>query len=80
MLNWTHSTDMPHKNHPKPTIISSTELQRGVGRVIRQAYKDKQHLIVERGGLPVIAIIPFSEYEALFSKRPSRRDRDASDE
>jgi prevent-host-death family protein len=62
---------MVKKYRPQPVIITATTLQRKVGSVIRRAYKDKQRFIVERGGLPVIAIISFAEYEALFAKRRS---------
>ena len=47
------------------TAISSTTLQQEVGRVTKRVYKDKAHIIVERGGFPIVAIIPIDEYEEL---------------
>ena len=45
--------------------ITSTTLQQEVGRVTKRVYKDKAHVIVERGGFPIVAIIPIDEYEQL---------------
>ncbi len=50
---------------PKPEIISSTQLQRNIGDTLRRVFKDKQHLIVERDGLPVLVMLPVADYEAL---------------
>lgn len=58
-------------NHPSnqtnltPEIISSTQLQRNIGDTLRRVFKDKQHLIVERDGLPVLVMLPIADYEAL---------------
>lgn len=51
--------------NPTPEIISSTQLQRNIGDTLRRVFKNKQHLIVERDGLPVLVMLPISDYEAL---------------
>jgi prevent-host-death family protein len=51
--------------------ISSTTLQQEVGRVTKRVYKDKRHIIVERGGFPIVAIIPIDEYQTLYNKQKS---------
>ena len=53
---------------PTPEIISSTQLQRHIGDTLRRVFKDKQHLIVERDGLPVLVMLPVADYEALRRK------------
>lgn len=47
------------------TTISSTTVQTHFGDLLRRAYKHKERFIVERGGLPVVVILPVAEYEAL---------------
>lgn len=51
--------------NPTPEVISSTQLQRNIGATIRRVYRDKQHLIIERDGLPVLVMMPVADYEAL---------------
>jgi prevent-host-death family protein len=51
--------------HKPVATITSTTLQREVGIVTRRVYADKEHIIVERDGLPVVAIIPADEYRML---------------
>jgi len=51
--------------NPTPEVISSTQLQRHIGDTLRRVFKDKQHLIVERDGLPVLVMLPVADYEAL---------------
>ncbi|MBL8132047.1 MAG: type II toxin-antitoxin system Phd/YefM family antitoxin [Anaerolineae bacterium] len=51
--------------HPKQATVAATEVRRNFGEVIRRAYSGKEHLIVEKDGLPVVAIISMSEYEKL---------------
>lgn len=48
-----------------PVVISSTEAQTHFGEIIRRVFRNGDHIIVERGGFPVVAIIPVSEYEAV---------------
>jgi prevent-host-death family protein len=53
-----------------PTPVSSTELQRNFGNIVRRVYTHKEHLVIERGGLPVMVILPVPEYEMLTKKLP----------
>jgi len=57
-------------NHANRTleVISSTQLQRNIGETLRRVFKEKQHLIVERDGLPVLVMLPVADYEALRRK------------
>ncbi len=48
--------------------ISATYLQRQIGSVIRRVYTDKEHIIVERDGLPVMAIVSIRDYEDFWAK------------
>lgn len=56
-----------HLSQANPTleVISSTQLQRNIGETLRRVFKDKQHLIVERDGLPVLVMLPVADYETL---------------
>lgn len=47
---------------------SATEARNRFGDVIRIAYRGQEHLIVERAGIPVVAIVPFSDYEQLLTQ------------
>jgi Antitoxin Phd_YefM, type II toxin-antitoxin system len=49
----------------KPHIVTASELQRSSGKVLRRITQDNQHLIVERDGYRVAAMMPYPEYEAL---------------
>ena len=47
----------------QPSItITATEAQTHFGALIRRVYRNGEHLIVERDGLPVAVIIPVGEY------------------
>ncbi len=52
-----------------PVTISSTDVQRQFGQVVRRTYSGKEHFIVERDGLPVVAIISMNEYEDYMRER-----------
>lgn len=54
-----------NQTNPTPEVISSTQLQRNIGDTLRRVFRDKQHLIVERDGLPVLVMLPIADYEAL---------------
>ncbi|HIC95737.1 TPA: type II toxin-antitoxin system Phd/YefM family antitoxin [Candidatus Bipolaricaulota bacterium] len=47
-----------------PATITATEAKNRFGEVIRRVYKNGETLIVERGGLPVVVIMPIQEYQA----------------
>jgi prevent-host-death family protein len=49
--------------------ITATEAKNRFGEVIREAYQEEHHLIVQRDGIPVIAIMPVQEYERLVEAR-----------
>lgn len=58
-------SQLSNQTNPTPEIISSTQLQRNIGDTLRRVFRDKQHLIVERDGLPVLVMLPVADYEAL---------------
>ena len=45
-----------------PTVITATQMQQKSGWILKQAFQQGQHFVVERGGYPVVAIIPIQEY------------------
>jgi prevent-host-death family protein len=53
------------------TSIAATDLQRQVGSILRRVGKDGEHLIVERGGIPIAVLIPYHDYKIQYSPTPS---------
>lgn len=53
----------------KPNTITASQLQREVGTVLRRVGQNQEHLIVERDGFPVVAIIPIVEYQLLMKSQ-----------
>ncbi|MCK6578820.1 MAG: type II toxin-antitoxin system Phd/YefM family antitoxin [Anaerolineae bacterium] len=51
--------------HPKQSTVAATEVRRNFGEVIRRVSSGREHLIVEKDGLPVVAILSMSAYEKL---------------
>ena len=47
--------------------VNATDAKNRFGDLIRRAYQGKGHLIVERGGIPVVAIVPISDYQQLLA-------------
>ena len=43
--------------------VTATEAKNRFGEWIKQVYQTNDHVIVEKGGIPVVAIIPIAEYE-----------------
>ena len=52
----------------KIATISATEAKNRFGDMIRRAYRGQEHIIVERGGIPVVVILPISDYEQFLTK------------
>ena len=46
-------------------IAPATEAKNRFGEIIKRAYSNGEHIIVERGGIPVVAIVPIQDYERL---------------
>lgn len=51
------------KRRPTVRIVSATEAKNRFGAMIKHAYSDQEHLIVERSGIPMVVIIPLTDYE-----------------
>lgn len=47
----------------KPATITSSDLQRKVGTVLKRVAVNKERLVVEREGYPIAAILPYAEFE-----------------
>lgn len=50
-------------------MVNATEAKNRFGDVIKQAYEQGKHLIVKRGGIPVVAIVPMQDYERLVASK-----------
>jgi hypothetical protein len=53
---------LPGKRMKPATTITATQMHKQRGEIIRRCLRDKEHFIVERDGLPMVAIIPIDEY------------------
>lgn len=49
--------------------IGVTEARNHFGDLLKRVYGGKEHLVVEKGGIPVAALIGFREYEAFLRWR-----------
>jgi prevent-host-death family protein len=60
----------------RPVTIPATEVHRKFSDLIRRAFSGREHFIVEKDGLPVVATISMKEYEELTKERAEyERDR-----
>jgi prevent-host-death family protein len=46
-------------------VVTATEAKNRFGEVIKRAYLNDEHLIIQRDGIPVAAIVPMADYERL---------------
>lgn len=58
-----------------PITIPATQAHRQFGDLVRRAFSGKEHFIVEKDGLPVVAIVSMVEYEELMKERERREQR-----
>ena len=56
---------------PDVHTITATQMHRKRGSILRRCSRNREHFIVEKDGIPIVAIIPIGEYEAEFSTRHS---------
>lgn len=56
---------MAQKHHPTVRIVTATEAQNKFGALLKRAYAAAEHLIIERDGIPVAALIPIADYQQL---------------
>jgi prevent-host-death family protein len=52
--------------------IPASQVHRNFGELIRRAFAGKEHFIVEKDGLPVVAILSVAEYQNLLDERAGR--------
>jgi prevent-host-death family protein len=53
----------------KEAVIRASELYRSGGKVLRRVAVGKESLIVESNGYPIVALLPYAEYEAFKRER-----------
>src|SRR5258708_35658468 len=59
----------------KESVIRASELYRSGGKVLRRVAVGKESLIVESNGYPIVALLPYAEYEA-FKRERARQEAD----
>lgn len=60
---------------PARVTLRSTDVQRNFREVVNRAGAGHEHIIVERGGLPVIVMLSMAEYQLLMRERELREAR-----
>jgi prevent-host-death family protein len=60
---------------PREAVIRASELYRSGGKVLRRVAVGKESLIVESNGYPIVALLPYAEYEA-FKRERARQEAD----
>lgn len=53
----------------KEAVIRASDLYRSGGQVLKRVAVGKESLIVESNGYPIVALLPYAEYEALKRER-----------
>ncbi len=54
---------MQYSTTPKTVSIPSTELNLRSGSVLRRVAVDREHVIIERNGFPLVVMIPLHDYQ-----------------
>jgi len=57
---------------PKAKTIPAVEARVHLGKIIKQVLKEGRHFIVEKSGIPVVAIINAAEYARFITEREER--------
>lgn len=56
------------RKQPMVRVVSATEAKNRFGEMLKGAYQRAEHLVVERGGIPVAVIVPIQDYEQLIEE------------
>jgi hypothetical protein len=57
----------------KATTVTASQLLFERGAILKRCYRDKEHFIVEKNELPIVAIVPIEEYKRMIGDRDQRR-------
>lgn len=57
---------------PKTVSIPSTELNLRAGGVVRRVAVDREHVIIERNGFPLVVMLPLHDYQRLIAQEEQR--------
>jgi hypothetical protein len=55
-----------------PKTIPAVEARRHLGEIMKRAFKKGEHFIVEKSGIPMVAILNTTEYLNLIQEREER--------
>lgn len=50
---------------PRVRTVNATLAKNSFGEMLRDAYQSEQHVIIEKTGMPVAALIPIADYERM---------------
>jgi antitoxin (DNA-binding transcriptional repressor) of toxin-antitoxin stability system len=63
----------------QPETITATEMHKRRGAILRRCSRDGEHFIVEKDGIPLVAIVPIADYRQYTQATVKRADKpDAS--
>jgi hypothetical protein len=57
------------KQNSLPVHIPSTQVHRNFAEISRRVYSGREHFVVEKEGMPIMAIISMAEYEAFLHEQ-----------
>jgi prevent-host-death family protein len=63
--------------YPTATITSST-LQREIGKVIKRVAMNREHLTVHSNGFPVAVILPVADYKMFIAQKADQDQKPAT--
>jgi prevent-host-death family protein len=67
---------MAARKTPRQVPMSSTNVQRQFGEVLRRVHSGEEHIVVQQNGLPLAVMISISEYDELMKERERREERE----
>ena len=56
---------------PDPHTITASQLLFERGAILKRIYRDKQHIIVEKNEMPIVAMLPIEQYWQLLKQSGS---------
>jgi antitoxin (DNA-binding transcriptional repressor) of toxin-antitoxin stability system len=60
---------MAAKRHSMQVTIPSTYVHRNFSQLSRRVFSGQEHFVVEKEGMPIMAIIPMTEYQEFMKER-----------
>ncbi|MDL1897346.1 type II toxin-antitoxin system Phd/YefM family antitoxin [Anaerolineae bacterium CFX7] len=63
------------RKQPKIGIVQATRAKNNFGEVIKRVYENDEPQIIERAGMPVVAIVSISDFQRLYPQHARTQPR-----